>query len=79
MNTNYLKRCQVVSAENHPNKSDIKKIKNDETVQISCTGTNEIFNDVKFSTFCKNNSRRCFLEKILQCSNLSKDTGNLLF
>ena len=76
MNTNYLKRRQVVSAGNHQNKSDSKKSKSDEIDQTSCSGKNEISKGGEFSTFCKDTAHKFFQEKTLHSSNLSIDAGN---
>ena len=78
MNTNYLKRRQVVSAGNHLNKSDSKKIKSEDIRQTSCSGMNDIFKGSEFPKACKNNIQKCFQEKTLHNCYLSTDQGNQL-
>ena len=78
MNTNYLKRRQVVSAGNHQDKPDSKKTKSDEIDQTSCRENNEISKCGEFLKFCKDNIQKCFQVKTLHKFNLSTDPGNQL-
>ena len=76
MNSNYLKRPQVVSAGNHQNHTDANKNKSEVIDQTSCCGHNEISKGGEFSMFCKDNARKCFQEKTLPSLSLSIDKGN---
>ena len=76
MNTNYLKRRQVVSAGKLQNKSDKKKTESDEIDQTSCSGMNETFKGGASLIFCRDSAQKFFQEKALHSSNLSTDSGN---
>ena len=75
MNTNYLKRRQVVSAGKLQNNSDKKKTESDEIDQTSCSRKNETIKGGAFLKFCKDNAHKFFQEKALHNSNLSTDSG----
>ena len=53
MNTNNLKRRHVVSARNHRNKFDSKKIKSEENDQFRCSGNNKTPKGENFQRFAK--------------------------
>ena len=55
MNTNYLKRRQVVSAGNDHNQTYAKKIRSEEIEQTICSENNS--DGGEFPMFCKDNAR----------------------
>ena len=71
MNTNSLKRHEVVSAGNE---TDIKKSKSDKVHQNS--GVNETSKGGEFLIICQDSSQKCFQEKSLSTLNCSTDPGN---
>ena len=80
MNTNCSKRHQLVSAENHLNNNDLKKIKLQEVHQ-AILSVNDSFRNTKnydFVKFCMNKSLRRFNDKDLQIFNDFTKSGKVL-
>ena len=80
MNTNCSKRHQVVSAENHLNKNDLKKRKLQEVHQ-AILSTYESFRNTKnydFVKFCMTKSLRRFDDNDLQLFNDFTKSGKVV-
>ena len=73
MNTNSLKRHQVVS---EGNKTDIKKSKSDNVHQNSCSGVDEASKGGEFLIFCQDSAQKYIQDEILHSLNCCTDSGN---
>ena len=81
MAKNLLKRNQVVSAEDHQNKTDVKKRKLEE-VHHKLLSSDEDFSSSKnncFSEFCQKKSLKIFDDKYLQTFNDFSKSGRILY